>query len=94
MSGIALFGRRLGRERRQQDTEAYYLASSWVLMRRKFLRHKMAILGGSVLLVFYLVGAAFSGFFSTADIARRNPDHALAPRCGRDCSVPNPSSRS
>ena len=81
MSGIAPLGRRLGlrRRRRQQDTEAYYMASSWVLMRRKFLRHKMAILGGCVLLLFYVVGAAFSGFFSTADIARRNPDHALAP---------------
>ena len=32
-----------------------------------------------MLLLFYVVGAAFSGFFSTADIARRNPDHALAP---------------
>ncbi len=76
MSGGALIGRK---KRRQQDTEAYYLASSWVLMKRKFLRHKMAIAGGCVLLAFYAVGVAFSGFFSTVDIAKRHPDHALAP---------------
>ena len=80
MRGIVLFGRRPGREAARSGTpKRTTWASSWVLMRRKFLRHKLAIAGGCVLLVFYVVGAGFSGFFSTADIARRNPDHALAP---------------
>ena len=53
------------------EDEAYYMASSWELMRRKFLKHKLAILGGTVLLVLYIAGALFAGFFSTYDIFNR-----------------------
>lgn len=34
--------------------ERYYLASQWQLMWQKFRRHKLAIIGGSVLVVLYL----------------------------------------
>jgi peptide/nickel transport system permease protein len=41
--------------------ERYYLASQWQLMWQKFRRHKLAIIGGCILLVLYL-GALFAGF--------------------------------
>ena len=59
--------------------EEYFVASSWQLMRRKFLKNKLAILGGSVLAVLYIVGALFPGFFSTADVAVRNADYGFVP---------------
>ena len=59
--------------------EAYFTASSWALMRRKLLKHRLAILGGSVLALLYLSGAIAPGFFSTYDIRQRNNDYILAP---------------
>jgi len=41
------------------DEERYYLASQWQLMRRKFRRHKLAIIGGIILVVLY-VAAIFA----------------------------------
>ena len=55
-----------------QKEESYYIASQWKLMWRKFLKHKLAILGGSVLIFFYAV-AVFCEFFSTHDIYKRMP---------------------
>ena len=43
--------------------EAYYIASQWQLMWRKFRRHHLAIVGGIILGVFYFV-AIFCDFFS------------------------------
>ena len=63
---------------REREAERYYLASSWTLMRRKFLKHRMALVGGSVLLLFYFVGSLFAGFFSTHDTLRRFGDYSLA----------------
>ena len=63
---------------RVRDDESYWAASSWTLMRRKFFRHKLAMIGGSVLLLFYVVGSLFAGFFSTHDTLTRFPDFALA----------------
>ena len=39
----------------KQDDEALYLASQWRLMRIKFARHRLARLGGTVVVLFYLV---------------------------------------
>jgi peptide/nickel transport system permease protein len=61
------------------DDEAYFMASSWELMKRKFFKHKLAIVGGSVLLVFYIMGVLFAGFFSTSDIFKRYSDYAFTP---------------
>jgi peptide/nickel transport system permease protein len=60
-------------------SEAYYLASSWQLMRRKFFKHKLALLGALVLLVLYLIGPLFAGFFSTTDIFLRHRRFVHAP---------------
>ena len=62
-----------------EHKESYYMASSWQLMWRKFIQHKLAIVGGAVIIGLYLVGVVFTGFFSTHDIAQRHPDHAYVP---------------
>ena len=46
-----------------EAVEAYYIASQWQLMWRKFRRHHLAIAGGVILGVFYFV-AIFCDFFS------------------------------
>jgi len=43
--------------------ERYYLASQWQLMWHKFRRHKLAIVGGSVLIALYLT-AVFADFLA------------------------------
>ena len=59
--------------------EAYFTASSWTLMRRNLVKHRLAILGGSVLALLYLSGAIAPGFFSTHDFGQRNNDYILSP---------------
>jgi peptide/nickel transport system permease protein len=59
--------------------ESYYLASSWQLMRRKFFKHKLALLGGLILLILYIVGPLFAGFFAPADVMHRFRGYVLAP---------------
>jgi len=51
--------------------EKYYLASQWQLMWRKFKKHKLAIAGGIILIIFYIV-TIFCEFFATQDIYKRN----------------------
>ena len=58
--------------------EAYYMASSWVLMRRSFGKHKLAIFGGVFLLLTYLC-AIFAGFLAPHETFQRHPKHLLAP---------------
>ena len=58
--------------------ESYFIASQWTLMRRRFTRHRLALVGLAVLGVFYFV-ALFAEFFSTQDIYRRDSDHLYAP---------------
>jgi peptide/nickel transport system permease protein len=52
--------------------ESYYMASQWVLMRRKFFKHKMAIAGMVVILLMYFCGL-FAGFLAPYD-----PNHRFA----------------
>ena len=47
--------------------EGVYVASQWQLMWRKLRKHKLAIFGASILIIFYTV-AIFCEFFSTRDI--------------------------
>lgn len=52
--------------------EKFYIASQWQLMWRKFKKHKLAIAGGIVLAIFYLV-AIFANFvapYNTLERAR------------------------
>lgn len=58
--------------------ERFYMASQWQLVWRKFRRHKLAIIGGSVLIVAYLV-IAFCEFVAPYDLYRRNSDYLFAP---------------
>jgi peptide/nickel transport system permease protein len=51
--------------------ERLYVASQWQLMWRKFRRHKLAMVGGAILAVFYFV-AVFCEFFATQDIQRQD----------------------
>ena len=62
----------------ERGLERYYLLSSWALMWRSFLKHKLAVVGGAILLVIY-VSAIFAGFLSPHEIFERHPDHLLAP---------------
>ena len=53
-------------------------ASQWQLMRRRFLRHRLAIIGSVVLLVMYLA-ALFAPFLSPHDPTQRNVAYREAP---------------
>ncbi len=65
-------------QRETSAEERYYLASQWQLMWRKFTRHRLAIIGGVVLAIFY-VTAIFCEFFAPYDLHERNPDRNYAP---------------
>ena len=43
--------------------ERYYTASQWQLMRRKFIKHKLAI-GGSIILAIFYFMAIFCEFLA------------------------------
>ena len=62
----------------ERGLERYYLLSSWALMWRSFLKHRLAVVGGAILLVIY-VSAIFAGFLAPHEIFERHPDHLLAP---------------
>jgi len=51
--------------------ERFYTASQWQLMWRKLRKHKLAIVGGIVLITFYLIGL-FCEFLATQDINKRS----------------------
>ncbi|MQY69736.1 MAG: ABC transporter permease subunit, partial [Firmicutes bacterium] len=58
--------------------EKFYIASQWQLMWRKFKKHKLAIFGGAILAIFYIV-ALFCEFFSPYGIYQRYPKHIYCP---------------
>ncbi len=58
--------------------EKYYMASQWSLMWRKFKKHKVAIAGGSVLILLYLV-AIFCEFFAPYEPDKRYIKYIYAP---------------
>ncbi len=58
--------------------EKYFVASQWQVMWRKCQRHRLAILGGSVLAVFYLL-ALLCEFFATHDIQKQDRYHINCP---------------
>jgi len=58
--------------------EKLYVASQWQLMWRKFIKHKLAILGGTILIIFYII-AVFCEFFSTQDIYKRHTKYIYSP---------------
>ena len=62
-----------------EDADAYYMATQWELMRRKFVKHKLARFSGIVLIIFYFV-AIFCGFFAPYDKITRHDKYNLAPQ--------------
>ena len=58
--------------------EKYYIASQWQLMWRKFIKHKLAIFGGTVLAISYII-AVFCGFFSTYNAFKRYEKYIYCP---------------
>jgi len=58
--------------------ERYYLASQWELMWHKFRRHKLALIGGGVLAVLYLV-AIFADFLAPYPKELRFRDFSYRP---------------
>ncbi len=63
------------RKERLLDEEAYYVASQWQLMWRKFVSHRMAMVGGIIVLCFYLV-AVFCEFVAPYGSLQRHPDYS------------------
>jgi len=59
----------------QLETESY---SQWQLMWRQFRRHRLAMVGAVVLIIFYLVALA-AGFVATQNPGTRNARYAYAP---------------
>ena len=64
--------------RSQLDTEQYYVASSWSLMWRKFVRHRVALVAGILLAGLY-VTASFAGFVAPYHKTDSRGKFALAP---------------
>ncbi len=60
------------------DASHAVFASQWKLMWWRFRKHKLALIGGIVLLVFYVV-AAFCEFFAPYDPSARDVTRILAP---------------
>ena len=59
--------------------EQYFIASQWQLMWRKFRRHHLAVLGMTILGVFYFVAVIFAEFFAPYDKLDRNTELRFAP---------------
>jgi peptide/nickel transport system permease protein len=60
------------------EEEAIYVASQWQLIRAKFLKHRLAVVGGVVVILYYLM-AIFSGFLGPYDPNERHTDYVYAP---------------
>lgn len=58
----------------ETEDEAYYVASQWQLMGRKFRQHKLAIAGLVVIALFYLV-AIFAEFVAPYQSLSRHPEY-------------------
>ena len=54
------------------------MASQWQLMWRKFRKHRLALLGGTILAIFYFL-SIFCEFFSIQDIYKRDAEHLNCP---------------
>ncbi len=66
------------KRRKTSVEEKFYIASQWQLMWRKFRKHKLALFGGTILAIFYLL-ATFCEFFAPQDISKRNREYTYSP---------------
>lgn len=65
----------------EQPVTSTYVASQWKLMWWKFRRHKLAMIGGVVVILLYLI-ALFAEFLSPADPNAISSTHTYAPPQG------------
>ncbi len=65
----------------QQEDESRYSLSQWQLMWRKFIRNRAALLGGIIILLFYLV-AIFANFLVPYTLTTRFRDRVYVPPQG------------
>jgi peptide/nickel transport system permease protein len=68
----------MGRALEPKEEERIFVASQWQLMKWRFQKHKMAIVGGIVLIVLYLL-AIFSEFFAPYDPLHYDPKLIFMP---------------
>jgi len=61
-----------------KDQDRIFVASQWQLMKWRFQKHKMAIAGGIILIVFYLM-AIFAEFFAPYDPLHYDPKLIFMP---------------
>ena len=59
--------------------EKLFFASQWQLMWRKFKKHKLAIVGTSILALLYIVTVLFCEFFATQGIYQRSKKNLFSP---------------
>ena len=64
-----------------KSLEAIYAASQWQLMWRKFIRNKVAIVGGIIILLYYL-SALFAGFLAPYTLSTRFKKYIYMPPQG------------
>jgi len=62
----------------EKSLEAIYAASQWQLIWRKFVRNKVAIVGGIVILLYYL-SALFAGFLAPYTLSTRFREYIYMP---------------
>ncbi|MEX0653077.1 MAG: ABC transporter permease [Phycisphaeraceae bacterium] len=65
----------------KQPEQAFAMASPWRLMWRRFRRHKLAMAGAAVLIIFYLA-AAFCEFLAPYTPEMRHPEYVHCPPRG------------
>lgn len=68
----------LSAEKLTPEQERYYTASQWQMMWWKFCRHKLAVISGIILAVFYC-SILISEFLAPYDLHSRDAEHIFAP---------------
>jgi len=66
------------RQNISDETLKYYSATQWQLIWRRFKKHKLALVGGSVLIFMFFVGA-FSGFLAPYGKTTRDGNYVMGP---------------
>ncbi|MER8887136.1 ABC transporter permease [Mesorhizobium sp. M0816] len=64
--------------RAKSHAESVYCAGQWTLMWRRFLRHRLAVLGGVVVLLLYVISVG-AGFFAYAHPEAGSASRSLIP---------------
>lgn len=65
-------------KKKTQKSNSYYYASQWQLMFQKFRKHKLAVAGGILLIVFYFF-VIFANFFAPQGMEQYNGEYS---NCG------------